>query len=447
MAPSLIRRPIFWMLLQPVVLLSVLAASGRMSPRAEADTAGYRAVDLSSWRTAVSSHRTLGYPIFLRLAEAASPAAVPYLQFALYAGSAIALWAGLRRYGFSGGAALGAASTLFYSGFFLYYVPVLLPEAAALSLAIVAVASLAAVAGRGGGGAWAGVTIGTALAYHFRPAYLFLVPLAPLLGLFLLWLRPIEAASNRWRRVGLGLTLASMAPFLFYCGLRWATVGHFGLVSFGGYNAIGIAGQWLTPELAESMPPHLTPLAREMLARERALPNWQRPEGYFAMFANYNTTVVEVALPAARNLYGDDDVVVNARLSDLARRLILARPAAYIRWLLPAAKHGLAQLFEYSILDRLGLVLLVLLAGCEIILLARWRRRPTHPPPARDYFFELHAMMAIALFIAGAKLALVILVEPPIHRYVAAAATFFPACLALAVVDRVCRVRSWRLND
>jgi hypothetical protein len=447
---ALNRRPAFWLVIQPAVLLLAMAGTGNMAPQAEPDTAGYRDFDFSSLRAALSQTRTLGYPVLLRTVGRVSPslAAVPYVQFLLHAGAVAALYAGLRRYGFAAIPAFAAASVLFYSGFVLMYVAVLLPDAAALSLAVLAIASLAAVVGRGGVGAWSGVVLFTALAYHFRPAYLFLVPLAPMLGAAMWWLA--GAAGERslmlrtrtprrlaWLRLAAGLTAATVAPLLLFCGLRWTVVGHFGLVSFGGYNFIGITGQLLTPELSEDLPAHLQPLARSILQRSETASSGKRP-GYFDIIENYNHTIWHVTAPAAQEQYGDDAVLVNERLTEISWQIIRLRPEAYIRWLLPAAKDGVAQLFEYAFLDRPGLILLAGLILCQIVLIARRRRQQEAAAiPRRDYFFELHASLLIALAFAAAKLALVILVEPPIHRYVAAAAIFLPMWPAIVLLDRL----------
>lgn len=441
---SALGHPLLWLVVQPAALMAILTAAGGMAVQTQPDTQGYWEADLSSWRAAAAQTRTLGYPLLLRAAANLGPslAAVPYLQFALHAAAVAALFAGLRRYGFAPSAALAAASVLFYSRFFLEYVAVALPDAPSLSCAVVAVACIAAAAARSGAIAWIGLTLAIAAAYHLRPAYLFLLPLAPLLGLALAWLKREPEARTPWLPLAVGLTAAAAGPFFLYCGLRAATVGHFGLVSFGGYNVIGISGQWLTPEAARELPAHLQPLAEVMLRRRAEAPDERPPAGYFEMYENFNPTVWQVAAPAAAELYGDDDVQANARLADLAKRLIWLKPAAYLRWLKPAAKHGLTQLFEYSFLDRIGLALLAGLALTQAILVSRWRRGAASLGRAGGgrYFFELHAMLLMALALALAKLLLVVLVEPPIHRYVAPAAVLLPSWLAIVLLDRLDRV-------
>ncbi|MBW3599633.1 MAG: hypothetical protein KY475_20465, partial [Planctomycetes bacterium] len=230
--------------------------------------------------------------------------------------------------------------------------------------------------------------------------------------------------------------------YLAFCGARWATVGHFGLVSFGGYNAVGISGQLLTPEVAAELPPRVQPLAASILEGRRETPGWSNAGGYEEMAENYNVMVWEIAAPAARELYGDEDVLVNRRMSELARRVLLARPSAFVLWLKSAIKHGLVQLFDHGFLEPPGRILLLALAACHVLLLARLRRRPASERGWASPYFEPHAAFLMALVFALAKLSLVVLVEPPIGRYMAPAAIFFPAWLAVLVVERVERLRS-----
>jgi hypothetical protein len=243
-----------------------------------------------------------------------------------------------------------------------------------------------------------------------------------------------------WARLA-ALIAASTAPLLAFCTLLWASVGHFGLVSFGGFNVLGIAVQLLTPEVAEELPEHLQPLAHAMFQKERELPHWKPPTGYYNQFDNYDVAIYHVAKPAARELYGEDERLANERLGELAHSVLRARPMAYVRWLLPAAKHGVTQLFEYSFLDRPSLALLPILVLCQTVLIARRRKGLLPRGDGADFFFEYQSTITIALALAAAKLMLVILVERPIYRYVAPASIFFPMWLAVAVVDRVNRLR------
>ena len=78
-------------------------------------------------------------------------------------------------------------------------------------------------------------------AYHIRPSYLFLVPLVPGLGLVL---SRIGDPACSWARRGIfrrRLRRPCCVPLLGYCAARYFITGHFGLVSFAGYNLAGLA--------------------------------------------------------------------------------------------------------------------------------------------------------------------------------------------------------------
>ena len=111
---------------------------------------------------------------------------------------------------------------------------------------------------------WLGLAFFLAAAYHLRPAYLFLVPLAPCLGLVL---RHIHAKStgtpNRWQGFLSGLLAVALLPLLAFCTLRWMALGEFNLVSFGGFNSVGLAAELLDKHLVEhELPADFRPLAQ-----------------------------------------------------------------------------------------------------------------------------------------------------------------------------------------
>jgi hypothetical protein len=438
----LLREPWFWLIAQPVALLVVLAATGRMTVVLERDSLGYLDFDFSSWHAVLSHTRTVAYPIFLRLVRWLTPSlsAVPYVQLWLHAAAVMALFVGLRRFGFAARSALVCASTLLYGAFVRQHVSAVLTDAPALAMAIMTVASIAAIAGGAGTKAWIALTVSLTLAYQFRPAYLFLVPLAPVLGIALRWLRKRDTAPASWFQFGSGLCLAAAVPLLVFCGLRFLVVGHFGLVSFGGYNVIGIAGQLLDAETIDQLPEQVRPLANTILEREQELPGWKQPPGYYDICDNYAAVVWEVSVPAAQSHFGNNDMLVNERLGELSREIILARPKAYVRWLLPAMKIGMTQVFEFSFLDWPGLVMLAALIVCQFLKASGHRRGVLVRSADAAYVFEYHATLLIAVTFALAKLTLVILVEPPFFRYMGPAAIFFPMWLAVALLDRLSRL-------
>jgi hypothetical protein len=179
----------------------------------------------------------------------------------------VVFYLGLRRLIPSAWLALAVSSSLLYSNMILGYYARLLSDALGSSLAILTVGTLLLAVGRPRAWwAWAGLTVSLFLTYQTRPAYVCLLPLVPLLGLLLLGLvAPRPAWARRWKWVAGGLVAVAAVPFLAFCTLRWALVGDFGLVSFGGHSLAGIAGPLLTEDLVPRLPEDVRPLAAHVL--------------------------------------------------------------------------------------------------------------------------------------------------------------------------------------
>ena len=145
------------------------------------------------------------------------------------------------------------------------------------------------------------------------------MPLWPLLA-FCLDLFVWRRDTSRWALLGKAVWLGAglAAPLVAVCALRWAVVGHFGFVSFGGYNIIGIAGQLLDEELVRELPAGNRQLAEEVLRAREQYPGFERPADFLAMERMYNVTVWDVSVPVARRLYAGDTVAVNRELRDLS---------------------------------------------------------------------------------------------------------------------------------
>jgi hypothetical protein len=230
------------------------------------------------------------------------------------------------------------------------------------------------------------------------------------------------------------LSVASLGPLLAYCGFRWFVTGDFGLVSFGGYNLIGVSGQLLDEETAAKLSPDVRPLALAILQRRSANPQWEAPETFWAMERMYNVMVWQTAIPAAQELYGDNPVQINRAVGWLSREVIFRRPAAYLRWLVWSGREGLRSLLVLFITDkgtRLCLLAILVLQG--VVAVKRWRtgRLPGALPASEPTFVEVNLLLWIAIAFAAAKLLLVITVEVPNHRYLSGAIIFAPPLMAV----------------
>jgi hypothetical protein len=268
---------------------------------------------------------------------------------------------------------------------------------------------------------------------------------------------------RRRLRMGVGLVAASVLPYLAWCTLRWILVGHFGLVSLGGYAAVAIPGLWLTTDdLVPELPEDVRPLALAVLRDRAQLPDWKPPQDSAGRF-HFEFELVEdkdrfdaITWPSvnlfaenAMKLYGEGNtdanegygpgwVNANRKMSEMAIALIKARPAYYLDWLITAARVGFHRGMVGELLRYL-LRLLVLLAVLwhVVFVIQRLRLGPAfvagNVGRSQSYGLELNATMLIALSFALARLLQVILVAPPSDRHMSSAGVFLPTVAVVAL--------------
>jgi len=435
----LLGRPTSWLIIIPLLVLVVLAGTGRLQPRVEPDTQSYREFDWSSLPAVLGQLRTFGYPLFVNAAERIdrTGAAIPVLQWAVQTLAAWIFYGGLRAAGLRPWCALAATLPLFCSRSVLKFVPCIIGDAPAISLVVASAGCLfAALADRPRPLAVSGLALFTFLTYQVRPAYLFVIALWPGLAFLLaavVFRRPVLRGTGA-RRGGLILAVC-VIPFLAFCTLRWAVVGHWGLVSFGGYNIIGVTAQIIDQELANQLPDELRPLASEILRRRAMLKGYRPDADFLTMEACFSDIVWQVAMPATDHVYGNHGVTGNDAVTRLSYEVLRRKPGAYAQWLIGNAKHSVRQVNFLLLLDPgSALVFAVLLLTHLAALVAgpAAQRAPPHAGPETEVRFrEGHLLLWTALAFAAAKTALVILVEPAIDRYMTGAITFLPPALAV----------------
>ena len=226
-------------------------------------------------------------------------------------------------------------------------------DAPAISLVVASAGCLfAALADRPRPLAVGGLAVFTFLSYQVRPAYLFVILLWPGLAFLLaaaVFRRPVLRGAGV-RRGGLILAVC-VVPFLAFCTLRWAVVGHWGLVSFGGYNIIGVTAQIMDEEVAGQLPDELRPLASAILRRARRLDFVSAGRGFPDDGGVLQRHRLEVAVPATDEVYGSDRVTGNDALTRLSYEVIRRKPGGYARWLIGNAKHSVRQMHFLLLLD------------------------------------------------------------------------------------------------
>lgn len=443
----LLRHP--WLLLaaQVVALAFLLGWLGRFQPEVVPDTASYSSFPLTEPRAALQQIRPILYPLVLASASpwGADFTAVPGIHFIAHVLSVLLFMQALRAWDCRPTQALLVASGVLWSSTLQRYQPCVAPDTLALSTAIAAISFLLMLVRSPGRRALWLLLGGFLLAsYHLRPAYLFMLPLMPLLAVPLTWLaRPAcEFDPLATRRLAVRLFALAFVPLLLFACLRWAAVGHFGLVSFGGYNAAGITGQFLTDEMVGELPVEVRPLAEDALRRRDELVatsslNAEITTSYTTIENRFDIYTWHVFVPAARAAADDDLLLTNSLLAKLARSIVFLQPQSYVTWLVKAGHRGIYVIFAELLFNPA--VLLLLAAYLVIRGRVVWLRRTdasTEEMVRCDGAEITNVLLLVAIGFSFSKLALVILTTPPLGRFMEAAAVFYPALLASAVYDR-----------
>ncbi|MBI5395380.1 MAG: ankyrin repeat domain-containing protein [Verrucomicrobia bacterium] len=385
-------------------------------------------------RDLLDGMRTFIYPLFLKAVARVSPdyGLVPAAHALLYAAAVFVFWHGLRRAGFSPWAACITAAPLFFSETVTIFGDSVLTDAPALALAVATFGAmlLAAARPRRAGG-WVALAVLIFAAHMTRPAYLFLIGWVPVVGVLVAWL--IRSAPGRLWVVAAAFAASSAGPFVLFGALRGVAVGHFGSVSAGGANAIGIAAEMLDAEVCKSLPHHLRPTAlRALQERDAAdLPRaiTRRGADLSQPDAWYVHNVIHIGLPLAAKFCGTNKMLaVNQRLSALSGAVFRLRAGDYASWIARVFAFDLAKLARQWGLAVAGLV--VLFAGACGWMAVR-RRGEAGTLTARFDFRELAIITLAGLGFYAASLLLVAIVEFPVSRYTQAARVFIPSILAM----------------
>lgn len=366
---KLIKRCELWFWLFTVALFVKWERAGLLILQKSPDSLSYNLSQFGlesgdGLRTALTNLRTLGYPLLLKIVSTFSPdlQLLPEVQFIMFACAIFLLFFGLRSYGFSGWQALFGSWPLLLTINFQEHVGQQLTETAAESMAVAAIAFLLMIVSKPAGLArWAGLIISLFLTYQIRPAFLFMIPALPLIGLFLHVIKHERWQANL-KPLAVKLLLACFLPFFAFSVVRSQLVGHFGVVSFEGFNIAGLATNMdmLTEDVVADLPADQQPLANAILAaRKQKLakmtPAEQASQLVSGVFLKdcaqsnetgqlriehwvycFNYSVWQVAVPTSFGLYGKDLKLINDKLRDLSLAIIKARPALYVKWVLKA---------------------------------------------------------------------------------------------------------------
>ncbi len=451
-----LRQPFPYLILQAGLYLTLYTVLVGTQARHSGDSISYLELNMDTAGDMLQHMRTIGYPLFLRLVQYFSPNLdmLPQIQICMFGIAVLFFYRATRIFGMSKWFAFAAASALFYNRLLIQWGADVLTDVPALSMAVIAIGCLLLVIVRVGNLlAWAGLVVSLFLAYQFRPAYLFLVALIPVLALVLLRVRnPVAEWKNHCRKLMIGALAASVIPFAVFCSIRWAVVGHFGLTSYGALQLAGVTVQFLNRDIVRQLDEELQPLALAII-ESRDARNLGLPEGLLMMpmpmFNNYFIACLfEVFVPAAQeflnekngtthpvkefNELGGRIMAVNEVASRLAIATMRARPGVYILYYIKAFLFAVS--FTLYVTGTVTALALVLFMAHGIFILRGNRNEQAGmllQIDGEDRSLEFRTMLFLGGMFYLAHLLVVIPVVTPEGRYLCTAAAFIPSILVV----------------
>jgi hypothetical protein len=441
-----------------IVLLFWFVASGRLSPEMNEDSDSYLG-NVFPLSDSLRSIRTLGYPVLANIVRVFSPQleAMPLIHVLCLYLAVFSFYFGLKKLGATPWLSVAVAGSLLYFPPMLTHGHILIPEVTAAAGAVFTLGVLFwNTAHPGSWVASVGFCAGLFFNYQMRPAYLFLIALTPLLGVLLRYAyAQHHGVTPRLLRCGMRLSALALVPYFVFCLFRWFMVGHFGLVSFGGMNLIGVGGQFLNDETIANVPAHLQPLADKMLEIRKNDDHWPDDHARYRLSFRqaetlYNPVIYNHFLAAYDSLPNINHTSMDASQKGgaLAWSLIRSRPNLYACWIGDAYRTGLFRLPTlswYLPLHTLNMLLLAVLGTLGLIRfiqrcwLGRVAAGEVRTPGLR---FVCGCVLLVGISFALSKLLLICLVEAPLPRYLDAVYMFLPTLTGIVAHETVVAVRN-----
>ncbi|MEZ6033822.1 MAG: hypothetical protein R3C17_12075 [Planctomycetaceae bacterium] len=405
------------------------------------DTAGYLHVKWESPVDVLRDVRTPGYPLFLLIFRTISsnPDLIPLTHFVVYATSVFVFYSGLRRLSGDTTRSFVGASAVIYARVLQGYVSVISTDTLAAAVGIFVCGLIMLRLCSPGGLISAFLLLAVTAAWMIRPAYLFLVPFVP----FMTWmfypvLRPSDPArkSRNWHCMTT-LLLVSM-PLIFYSTLRLSVVGRFGIVSFGGFNMLGIAGQFLVDSDVPLLSEDLRDLAAAAIQRRDSgkLETREHDDlpvtNYMRMESRYDLTIWHIFSDSSQSNAERDSVKVNSQMRRLAQEIIRLHPGQYLTWLVKASRQAVRKI-AWDFADN-GLGCLLLMLAAVVVVLNGCRGGSWNSLEGGETSV-LRILSVFSIVYCVMNLAIVIPVCPPLGRFTDSAAVLLASPLAVWILN------------
>jgi len=423
-------------------LLVVMGMLGMLSGTISPDTASYFITETSS-----NPWGEIRHPLYARLAtwlggSATSPGYVAIGQALLHTAATLIFYIGARAADTGRVGAFVLAVVALFSQSGLNHLRLVLPEAPAIALLLIAFGGTLAASHPGN--RFALLLVPTAMAagiaYLLRPSMLPAIVALPMLW----WLFAVRNGHTRKVVRTLSLVAALAAPFLLQSGFRLARVGDFNIVSFGGFQMSGMAAFMLAPEIVDQMSEPARSTARAVLAAREAGEASGRVArtplnsvgersfisaalGYFDIYARSHDDLLYgqiIGLRAADETW----VAFNKRLMGFSVATIAAAPLRWIAWVVGATSRLVGRMIITNA------TMLVALAVLFVVSVPAVMRRTQLGSTRAD----LMSVCVIALAWVASTAPLIVLMTFPATRYIDTAALLIaapPLLLAVGLAE------------
>jgi|GEM_PF-3609028 len=441
---SWLRSPLGGLILLAVATVVSAIALGMLHLGAAGDSDSYIEASRQGWLGLLGGVRSFGYPLFLKVVQWVSPhfSILPLVQMVIHVAVAFFLYGALRRYGASGWQSFALAGAFLLTLLNDPSSQCIMSDFLGRVLSVGVLGGLFWVAAdRPGRMAWAALGAFLLGAWAVRPLNVIWVVLAPFVGMILYILRPSNSGPAQKRAAWpfvLRLVAVALLPLLAFCGLRLLAVNDFGVVSFGGYQASGLAVGLLDPSLVEKAPADVRPLAQALLAerQRKGVPAVVGPRGMDLRLwkRDFNIEAWDVAAPVAAKLYGQDTVLANRRLGELSRYVLRRYLRAYLLFALTNLWESLGGLLRFGLVLQVFLAIAIVLYSARL-LTGAWPGRidPGLPRPgavAEQEWAVRNGFALAALLYGAVSTVFVALASVNLGRYSIAAGIFFPSLAA-----------------
>jgi hypothetical protein len=431
------------------LLVAVLWGTGWTSPWVTLDTSSYLSVSPYPEFFFDTRAPFYGWLVAMLGGEPQGFGPTVWLHVLVHVAAAAALYAGARHLGLGRAAAAALFLAALSSQNFLIFGRGIVPEAPAMSLALIAMAATLACV-RSPHWLWFALPAGlaAAAAYVLRPTYLPLIVTLPLLQ------TTAARLTGEPLRLGRALVLMSMAaaPFVAYSTERMRHTGDFNLVSYGGFVMSGMSGFLLSEEVVQRFPPQERELAAQILAERKRLEAEGRiartplnstgdrsfvsaAAGYFDIYARSYDELVHNGIQRLKRA-DEDWVAFDRRLKSFAVTTVRLVPDRYVAWVAGATSRLLGRMLVTNgpfLIASIGFLL----------MLARTVLRPAGFRSLHGTSDTLAVVVVVAIYLLTSA-PLTVLITFPSSRYIDAAAILLPALPIYAAIRLAQALRSAR---